>query len=69
MINSDLSGFNLSILDSIHTCASGRHVFSLSKGWASFFVRHMNKQLGVICIKVEFDVRANSNDITQRSGV
>ena len=28
----------------------------------------MNKQLGVVCIKVEFDVGMYSNNLIQRSG-
>ena len=65
MINSVLSGLNLSILDDIHCCISRRHDFSLSKARAAFFVRHMNKQLGVIYIKAEFDVRVHSSNLTQ----
>ena len=32
-------------------------------------MKRMNKQLGVICIKVEFDVKVQSNNLPQRSGV
>ena len=36
------------------------------KSQGCIFVRHMNKQLRVICINVEFDVGMRSNNLTQR---
>ena len=60
IINSVLPGFNLSILDNIHSWTSR---IQFVKSQSCIFVRHMNKQLGIICIKVKFDVRVHYNSL------
>ena len=51
MMNSVLSGFNLSIFDE-----QREDMIQFMKDKGYIFVRCMNKKLGVVGIKVEFDV-------------
>ena len=69
MINSVLSGLSLSILDDIPFLNIQKTRIQFVKSQGCIFVRDMNKQLRVVCIKVVFDVRMRSNNLTQRSGV